>query len=529
MNTVNRVPSTGYRLPSPVYRLPSTVYRALLFALLGFAAPLFAQEPLKEDLAPCGTLGVSDWLRAYKLRPPAADRSEDTLWVALQPHLLAKDSGSGRIAIERFLNSFCQLNEDFGPSKIQFYFKNEWDMLNETDWHDHDDILVGIEMMLTNNVPDALNAYFVADPAGNCGYNLPYGGVAIGHNCSGTDDHTWSHEVGHALSLPHPFIGWEGKTYNFSTPTPSLLTYDYTHFHDTLDTQVPAPLDTALVQLLDGSNCAEAADLICDTKPDYLSYRWDCDAQNQSTTKQKDPQGAEFFSDGTLYMSYALDHCQNRFSAEEIEVMRATLLTEKANWLTPAMLEQPIVEQPVPLEPIQDATVPPVGALLRWESVPNAKRYLVQASRFTNFSFKQVDMITTDTFVVAGAFTPNLKYYWRIRPFNDWHACAPFTELATFKTGPLVAASEPDAEGWRCYPTVLEAGMPLTLEIPESWLGATTNCAVYDAAGRLLWQQKLELSTARIKLNIPSENWPAGIYPLVLVNHESVKHCTLIR
>ena len=500
-----------------------------IILLLLAAAPVLAQEPLKEELAPCGTLGVSDWLRDYRFRPLVSDRSEDTLWVAVQPHLLAKDSGTGRISTEKFLNSFCQLNEDFAASNIHFYFKNEWNFLNETDWYAHETIPEGIDMMLTNNVPDALNAYFVADPAGNCGYNLPYGGVAIGHNCSGSGDHTWSHEVGHALSLPHPFIGWEGKTYNFSIPTPTKLTYDYTYFHDTLETQVPAPLDTALVELVSGSNCTLAADLICDTKPDYLSYRWDCDAQNMSPNKQKDPSGAEFYSDGTLFMSYALDHCQSRFSPEEIAVMRATLLTEKSNWLAPAMLEQPIEEQPVAIEPVQDQPAPTVGTLLRWQSVPNAKRYLVQASRFVNFSFKQVDVITTDTFLTAGQLTPNLRYYWRIRAFNDWHTCAPFSELATFKTEPLSAASEPDADGWRCYPSLLTDGMPLTLEIPDSWRGQDASCSVYDASGRLVWQSYVGLHFSRMKLELPSTAWPAGVYRFILTSSQGVKICSLVR
>jgi hypothetical protein len=502
--------------------------RLLLFACFFFATSLFAQEPLKEDLAPCGTLGVSDWLRDYRFRPPVLDRSEDTLWVALQPHLLAKDSGTGRIATEKFLNSFCQLNEDFGPANIQFYFKNEWNLLNETDWHAHTTIPQGINMMLTNNVPDALNAYFVADPAGNCGYNLPYGGVAIGHNCSGTGDHTWSHEVGHALSLPHPFIGWEGKTYNFNVPTPTTLTYDYTYFHDTVETQVPAPLDTALVELVNGSNCFQAADLICDTKPDYLSYRWDCDAQNLSTTKQRDPLGAEFYSDGTLFMSYALDKCQSRFSAEEISIMRATLLTEKASWLAPTMLEQPIDEQALAIEPIQGQIVPVIGAFLSWHSAHNAKRYLVQASRFANFSFKQVDVITSDTFLTAGQLSPNLTYYWRIRPFNDWHTCAPFSDLATFKTSPLSAATEPDTDGFRYYPSLLSDGMPLTLEIPETWRGESAKCSVFDAGGRLVWETYLNLHSARLNVPLPTAQWPTGIYRFMLTSRLGAKQGALV-
>jgi hypothetical protein len=503
--------------------------RTLLFIACCFSTPLLAQEPSKESLAPCGTRGVSDWLIGYYDRPPVLDRSEDTLWVALQPHLLAKDSGTGRITAEKFLNSFCQLNEDFAGANIQFYIQDEWDLINETDWHTHTTIPAGIEMMLTNNVPNALNTYFVADPAGNCGYNIPYGGVAIGHNCAGDNDHTWAHEAGHALSLPHPFIGWEGKVYNFSNPTPVSLTYDYTYFHDTIETQIPAPLDTALVELVNGSNCAVAADLICDSKPDYLSYRWDCDAQNLSTTKQRDPLGAEFYSDGTLFMSYALDHCQSRFSPEEIAIMRATLLTEKSSWLSPVRLEQNIDEPALAIEPIQDQIVPPLGAHFSWNAVPNATHYIVQASRFSSFSFKQLDVVTTDTFVIAGQLSPNLKYYWRIRPFNDWHACAPFGELSTFVTAPLVSTLEPDADGWRCYPSQLSDGTALTLEIPETWRGEDAQCTVYDAAGRLVWQSYQSLHASRIKLELPAEQWSAGIYHLIVRSKQGVKRAKLVR
>ncbi|MCB0574414.1 MAG: metalloprotease, partial [Saprospiraceae bacterium] len=102
------------------------------------------------------------------------------------------------------------LNEDYAATGIRFYFKDDWNLINSTAWYQHANIPQGIDMMLTNNVPDALNAYFASNVAGNCGYNLPYAGVAVAHNCAATGDHTWAHEVGHALSLPHPFIGWEG-------------------------------------------------------------------------------------------------------------------------------------------------------------------------------------------------------------------------------------------------------------------------------------------------------------------------------
>lgn len=495
-----------------------------VFVLLSFFPAAQAQEPEKSELHPCGTVGgASAWLREYQASPFALDRSEDTLWVAVRPHLLAKDNGSGRIAFDKFLNAFCQLNADFAEAKIRFYLLDGWNLINRTEYHDHATIPKGIEMMLENNAPNALNAYFGANVAGNCGYNLPYAGVAIAHGCANASDHTWAHEVGHALMLPHPFIGWEGKQYSFAVPTPTSLTYDYTYFHDTIDTQVPAPLDTALVELVNGSNCAIAADRICDTPPDYLSYRWDYNSQGLSNVKQKDPNGEEFYSDGSLFMSYAADNCSKRFSTEEINVMRAALHTQRASWVAPQMLQQALGHMPQPLEPVQDQIVPAQGALFRWSPTPNATHYLVQASRFTNFSFKQVDVVTTDTFLFAGQLSPNIKYYWRIRPFNYWHACYPYTELATFKTSAINASPEPDSDGWRFYPSLLSKGNYLHIEWPESWAGNEAIARIFNAAGGLIWETSLTVPEGRNSLPLPSTHWPAGVYRLVISSGKGIK------
>ena len=66
------------------------------------------------------------------------------------------------------------------------------------------------------------HVHFVSDPAGNCGYNLPYAGVAIAMGCGGPSDHTWAHEV--ITSVQHP--SWDGNgvshdgsiAHNFSDP-----------------------------------------------------------------------------------------------------------------------------------------------------------------------------------------------------------------------------------------------------------------------------------------------------------------------
>lgn len=502
-----------------------------LIVLLLCSLTASAQEPLKSELAPCGTPpGIAPVLRQYAERPQdfVAERSSDTLLVGLQVHLLAKDNGSARISPDRLLDAFCRLNSDFSASGIRFYFKNDWNLIDSTGWYQHATIQQGIDMMLANNVPDVLNAYFAANVANNCGYNLPYAGVAIAHGCAGPNDHTWAHEIGHALSLPHPFIGWEGKVYSMSVPTPDTLTYDYTHFHDSLETTVPAPLDTALVEYLDGSNCTIAADLICDTKPDYLSYRWDCDAQGNSLVQQKDPSGATFYSDGSLFMSYSNDVCSNRFSDEQIAIMRTTLQTEKTAWLGIGPPQGDITEMPTLLSPVGGQLSPATGTVLEWAAVPNATRYVLQVSRFTNFIVKELDITTTNTSHTLGTLVNNINYYWRVRPFNDWYACTELSPYANFKTTNTTAVAEPDADGWRCYPTLLAPGQPLMLETPASWLNRPAKCVVYDAAGNLIWESNMLISSTKTPLQFNNSNCAPGVYRLVYMDDNHVKTQSLV-
>ncbi|MFN0015958.1 MAG: hypothetical protein ACKVU2_15550 [Saprospiraceae bacterium] len=478
------------------------------------AITLYAQAPFnKEDVAPCGTVShIDPWLKKYLASPADFPEGTDTLWVGMQLHLLAKSDGKERIGTEQLLDALNRLNTDFGPSGIRFYCKNDWNQINNTTWYQHDSLTQGIEMMFANNVPDLLNAYFVARAAGTCGYNLPYAGVAMMHGCVGPDGHTWTHEVGHALSIQHPFLGWEGKTYNPANPTPDTLTYDYTHFHSKPDTIVPAPLDTALVEYVNGNNCGIAADRICDSGPDYLSYRWNCNAQGKSTVVQKDPSGATFVSDGTLYMSYANDVCQNRFSTQQTAIMRAKLQTDKAAWLASSAPAPIITGSSQLIAPINFDTVPASSVLLTWSSVPGATQYLVQVSKVSSFGINDFEAIVTDTFALTNKpLTKHWNYYWRVRPFNCTSSGA-FTTSARFFT-PTVETAE--RAGWRIYPSLISRGQTILMEIPDNWQGQSADFRVFDTAGRLMWQSEQALESPRQLLRMPTETWPRGVYNLL--------------
>lgn len=503
-----------------------------LFVILTVIAKcLVGQEEFsKYDFAPCGTAPEKDrWLDDFLAgRIHIPDNADDTLYVGMQLHLLANNNGNGRFSPERLLNAICRLNTDFAPTAIRFYCKYDWNLLNNSAWYQHDSIAQGVQMMFANNVPDVLNAYFVNKAAGSCGYNLPYAGVAMMHTCSGADDHTWTHEVGHALKLPHTFRGWDYNLYDPNSPTPDTLTYNYTYFHDTLDTTIPAPLDTALVEYVDGSNCGKAADNICDTKPDYLSYRWDCNSEGNSLVVQKDPAGATFVSDGSLYMSYADDKCQNRFSGQQIEIMRAHLLTKKASWVVFEAQHEPVEGTPVLLSPVNEQNAPASGVTLQWSRVPGATHYVVQASRLASFAAKEVELVVTDTFVTLSPLQTNIVFNWRVRPFNYSYTCTAFSPAQKFKAVTVSGLKPAEISGWRCYPTLLESGQSLSVEAPADWLNHTGYFSVYDAAGRFVWQTAQPFGVGVNTLNLPSASWNNGVYFLLCAGPTGVARQTIV-
>jgi len=407
-----------------------------------FVALCFVNIGQTQILEGCGTEPYKDpWLTEFQktLDFRGVESIDDTmLFIPMQLHILGDDGGVGYLSMFSVLRALCTLNEDFEQVNIQFYLKNEISYIDQTKWFRHDNIDAGAEMMFVNNVDSVLNCYIVQDPAGNCGYNLPYAGIALGKSCMGANDHTWSHEVGHHLSIPHPFLGWEGgQTHDgskppvFSVAAPEFVTYDYTKFKKIYyqDTLI---IDTALVEKLDGSNCREAADGFCDTKPDYLAQRWNCDANGESPTVQTDPNGETFKSPGQWLMSYVSDNCSTDFSEEQIAAMRANVRQEKTEYLqnvnveslTPLALEQ--------VSPNDGDIVDIQGVDLIWKSVEGASQYVLQVSRIRTFGLVEIERIVNDTMSFVDGLIEGRRYFWRVVPYNDFQFCHQASSTLSF-------------------------------------------------------------------------------------------------
>ncbi|MDX1913128.1 MAG: hypothetical protein SFV22_16660, partial [Saprospiraceae bacterium] len=200
------------------------IYLYSLLTLLSLNAGVVLGQ--NDDNQPwCGTKGITSWFDFYRQNREyfAAERGDgDTAWlyVPVTIQIVGNDNGGGYYPLELALLSVCQMNEHFAQARIKFYLQpgDPVRYLNNSTWYEHN-WDGGADLIESNRIPNRLNTFIVADPAGNCGYSW-IDAIVMAKGCSGPGNRTWAHEAGHHLSLPHPFYGWEGFEWDYSQPAP---------------------------------------------------------------------------------------------------------------------------------------------------------------------------------------------------------------------------------------------------------------------------------------------------------------------
>ncbi len=471
------------------------MYRLLLFGCLLVAL----QGSAQSDLARCGYTGKDPWLEAYQRQPHVFPRSEETLYLPVKLHVVGKNDGTEFANIQQVLEAFCQMNEDFKESEIQFYLAGPINLIKNTNFHNAGTITTARLFMQQNKVPNAINAY-VINSINVCGFAIRDLGVLMAASCTSAEDHTFAHEVGHYLSLPHTFSGWEGVEQDFNKPA-------------------PASVNGIAVERASGRNCETAGDGFCDTPADYLQDRWPCSDEKRSNTVQLDPDSVAFTSDGSLIMSYANDNCVSKFSEEQTQAMRAYTLDKYSSLIR----DEPDVEVPSGqdidlLLPARNSTTAFYDEIqLTWSSLPDADIYLFQLHTNALFANAPIEILTQDTSVfLEDVLQSNKTYYWRVRPLEyEAGFCTEWSDVYRFRTSTITDVQD----------RALEARVEI---FPNPSYGETVTVQVsgLQTASRLDWEL-LDSFGRRIERGQagPTPEWrhtlnvgqlPAGIYLLRL-------------
>ncbi len=434
----------------------------------------FATPYLQSQTAPNGHFCATNF-RAQTPYHKAANlktdfpKSNTTLYIPVTANFIGTDSGTGYYLLEDFLEELCKLNTDFAPHDFHFYLENIV-YINRSEFYQMDpDTFVFEQPMYqfieNHNTLNTMNVYIVRQAGGwsfvtwdeieEVDYSVyPPINIYSQNQCVVLDrDHlnqsnTFTHEVGHYFALWHTFWGdWD----TFAIiGTPTVWNYEVIEIvSDTIYTVVPW-----LVERVDGIECDISGDLICDTPPDYLGGFF-CNANQESNIVQTDPVDSTFRSNGSYYMSYSNDGCQDKFSPMQVDVMR-NVAQGGRNYL--------LYDQTAPTDyTIDDLSLifPPDGAEVatsdfisfEWE-MPGIDFYILDIGRKQNNLHIPLEsnILLNENQYEFEIQNPVWEYYWIVRGVSKYHPCEMWADTSYFTIGSVSTFESIQTERLELYP-----------------------------------------------------------------------------
>ncbi len=434
-----------------------------------------------------------------------------TTYLPVKIHLVADNEGEGRMSEQRALDMLCLLNHEFESWDIQFYLHGGFSYPDNSVIHTHSEPFAAVWQLANGyKAEDAINI-FVASTINEIGVydavsyyinggNFVLDMIFVEKNYA-LFENILPHAMGHFLGLPHTFHGWKipWDEQLHGNPVDSLNPWGYVN------------------ETMSGSNCMEAADLICDTPPDYIfalsidDQLNDCDF----TEEVFDPEGTliEPMENNMMsYFSYCLDYV---FTTGQATVMHADLLSPERDYvnpgITPTLEEVGLVSALI--SPINGVEVPYNTVTFQWLPASGASHYLFELDIFPNFAgnpFSQI--VETNEIQVTGYFEPFTTYFWRVRPFNEYRTCTFFTtQEAEFSTNDQVTGTGQLAsvDHWCLYPNPVNDLLYLKVETARD---LEVEMALYTVTGKKIRQETHYFPKGTTSLEWPVEELPDGLY-----------------
>jgi hypothetical protein len=481
----------------------------LAFSLLFASSTSFAQEanaPCGTGPAPKASLDYISMLHENGIFDQiAVENIQNTIFIPLKIHIVGTNTGQGYYSLANLMTNICEMNQKFNALGIQFFLRGEINYINNTSIYNLPSFAAAGAANTQYNVSRVVNVYFANLAAvGACGFaNYPnsgepsttirQGAIWLAPGCSGPGNSTFAHEMGHFLSLPHPF--------DETSDAPAAATSERV----TRNTNETAPRFSA--------NCTSAGDRFCDTPADFRPDRWNCPGVNSTVV---DLNGDLFQPDGTLYMSYANDACQNKFSPQQVASMRSTISVTQTqtgqNINGPRMY---LLVPPMPaydtitgntsvVEPANNSTGHPANwVYFKWRQVAGANMYLLRIRRnFTTIDELLVNSADTAYLYTKNTMTPGVQYRISVMPLNHKVTCRTYSAETNFTvtTGFGVNVADVAANHFKVYPSLLQSYAPIKIQTTE------------ESAERLAYQ--LTDLQGRLVMNGTAESLGGGAFEI---------------
>lgn len=468
------------------------------------------------------------WLKDNKIEKTGA-----ITYVPIKFHLLADSDGEGRVNETGVLAMLCRLNDSYADQEIQFFIYDGFNYIDNTGAYTGPSSFAGELKLQGEKVNGAVNI-FICQNANSGNPNSV--GVTLGYYTPTNDwiilrrqeasygSATLPHEMGHLLSLPHPFNGWDFEPYDASVHSNPV--------------QGTSPLGvTTENSARSGSckNCDEAGDFICDTPPSYL-HQGGC----SFNANIQDPCGESIAPMINNYMDYFENCTDYEFTPDQQDLIAADLqdrFSTNSSFGSINTNYQPnntaVIEGSTTLEvPANNEELPYYNVLCDWSEVANADTYILEIDRFPSFSVDKQTFLITDGSSrkeFTDELNPNTTYYWRVTPYNETSTCASTTPPFSFTTGDLVATNEIDVvNAWSVQPNPVKNTSEITIKL-DTRESFEANINLYDITGKLvksIQQHQFSNGNNTYALNIDDIN--NGMYVLAVSNKNGVLNTKLV-
>lgn len=438
-------------------------------------------------------------------------------YIPVKVHIVTDNEGKGGVSMLNVLKMLCAMNKAYEDQEFQFYFKSistiQSTVLNETPQSDG-----GSLQMVLNKDSKALNIFIVTkiNKEGVAGYYLgPQNSsndfIVIQKDYI-ADVRVAPHEVGHYLSLPHTFHGWDAVPWD-----PNV--------HGNPVTARFAPDGITINELADSSNCGvrNVGDGFCDTPADYNFGSNTC----AFTTEVKDQKGNILKPQTNNFMNYFFGCAKYIFTGQQKTAVSINYFSNNRRDIRGTQpLNATVISTPAKLlSPVGGAgTLSADSVLLDWEDVNGATQYLVQVDVVSTFetSFLISNIVKESKLTIRNLV--NLRtYHWRVIPYNDYSTCYADPARSTFKAGGGTATPDiPEVKSFLVAPNPVRDNKQLviSIETKNSFRGSLT---ITDLNGRKMIYQTNEFfqngfSTRSIDLS----SLTAGVYFVSLTSEKGI-------
>lgn len=447
-------------------------------------------------------------LHPNDFRGDLSTKRQETTYIPVKFHITSNTDGTGAVEMVHVLNQLCILNQDYASSNMVFYIYDGFSFIKQTNIYTSAGSNINAVKAKKNlkaaNIFITENADLSSNTEGTTlGFYSPDGDYVIVRKKELIDkSNTLSHEAGHFFSLRHTFYGWEGAYYDKNI-----------HGETVTFTTVPGGIPGIAVELMDMSNCTTAADMICDTPPDY---NFGLTANNCIFNQTVyDKNGDKVIPMKENQMGYFSGCDTFKFTDGQANRMLTNFNSSSRNYLRSAYVPNTdeIVGDVNIVSPSSGEKISTFDYVrLDWDDVPGASQYLVEIRGLSQYFWA----IVSSSEYLSTELKKNNFYTFSVRPFNEGNACST-AKTSNFRTGEGTISSTSQVDVLKeisVVPNPVSSfeGMKALVKLSQASL-VTLN--VTDMFGRQLHQKEVSAVDGMNTIDIDISTLNTGVYFLV--------------